>query len=80
MHDHPSVLPINMIEPGFGDPIAIARGSPIMQMPIAEPEFIDAVARKLKRGRMLVLAVAGVTRYFLEQASSLPADRFLREE
>ncbi len=131
MHDHPSVLPIDMIEPAFGDPIAIAREVPcvsgfidnlfltptgeiilveaklwrnaelrrkvvaqaldyvaaltrldypafeamiihgcklktpslhalVAHHPDAydEPEFVDAVARNLKRGRMLVMAVA----------------------
>lgn len=131
IHDHPSLLPVDMIEPGFGPLIAIAREVPCsagyidnlfltpsgeiviveaklwqnaelrrkvvaqaldyvaaitaMDYPsfeamiikgcklavpslhamiahhpdaYAEPEFIDAVSRNLRRGRMLVLAVA----------------------
>ncbi|ATE64194.1 hypothetical protein [Rhizorhabdus dicambivorans] len=131
MHDHPSALPIHMIEPAFGDPIAIAcempcaagfidnlfltptgeiilveaklwRNAELRRKVVAqaldyvaaltrldypafeamilhgcklkapslhalvadhpdaydEPEFIDAIARNLKQGRMLVMAVA----------------------
>lgn len=131
MHDHPSVLPIDMIEPAFGEPISIAREVPCttgfidnlfltpsgeiilveaklwrnaearrkvvaqaldyvaaltaMDYPAFEamllrgagvkaaslysllaghpdaydePDFVDAVGSNLKRGRMLVLAVA----------------------